>query len=65
MTFFNKNFWKFTGGFLAIVSAALLMLFGFGYWQSYQEQKDLEALQKELKSQYSQSASSTSDYLRD
>ncbi|MDP3051940.1 MAG: hypothetical protein Q8N42_00345 [bacterium] len=48
MSIFNKHFWKFAGGFAGIVGLAIAVLWGFEYWQSYQEKQKMESSLKEI-----------------
>ena len=48
MTSFNKNFWKFVGGFLGILFLAIGAFLGFQYWQNYKQEQELKTMMKEL-----------------
>ncbi len=48
MSIFNKHFWKFAGGFVGIVGLAIAVLWGFEYWQNYQEKQKMESSLKEI-----------------
>jgi len=48
MISFNKNFWKFIGGFLVILFLATGALLGFQYWQNYKQEQELKTMMKEL-----------------
>jgi predicted negative regulator of RcsB-dependent stress response len=48
MSIFNKHFWKFAGGFVGIVGLAVAVLWGFEYWQNYQEKQKMESSLKEI-----------------
>lgn len=49
MSYFNKHFWKFVGGFLGILALAILTLFGFEYWQNYKEEQEMKTFINELR----------------
>ncbi len=48
MSIFNKHFWKFTAGFVGIVCLAIVALWGFEFWQSYNEKQKMESSLKEI-----------------
>jgi len=48
MISFNKNFWKFVGGFLVILFLATGALLGFQYWRNYKQEQELKTMMKEL-----------------
>lgn len=55
----NKNFWKFTGGFVGIVILAVVLLWGFNYWQNYREEQEIKTLIREIQKN---STATTSNY---